>query len=151
MSEDKRLGTNPLNWVAQEPTADQDDSPLPKEQTISSTFVTRNRAEASYELQHTMISIPDTILEEELMSKGKVKIKQTMETSQAVAYLEDLAHSLSAGVLRAENGDDSVVLCTADTLKFEMKLSRNKNKAKCSIEMEWIDDGTSAEGFKISG
>ncbi len=151
MSKDKRLGANPLDWVAQEPPTDQNDASFPKKQTTAGTLVDLDRTKSPYQSQGAIFSIPDTILKEDMMSKGKVKTKQTMETSQAVAHLEDLANSLSAGVIQAENGDDSVVLCVADTIKFEMKISRKKNKAKCSIEMEWFDDGSKAEGFKISG
>ena len=75
---------------------------------------------------------------------------QHPQFAQVVAHLEDLASSLSAGVIRAESGDDSVVLFASDSIKFEMKLSRKKGKAKCEIEMEWEDDGSKAEEFKIS-
>lgn len=151
MSEDKRLGTNPLDWVAPKKNNEHGDVPFPKEQAATIAPVTANRTETPYVMQGTVFSNPDTLSEEDLMSKGKIKIKQTMETAQAVAHLEDLANSLSSGVIRAENGEESIVIAAADTVKFEMKLGRKKDKAKCSIELEWIDDGTMAEGFKISG
>jgi amphi-Trp domain-containing protein len=140
MSDEKRLGANPLDWVAPERPADAADSPF-----------TRAERPAPRAPQGTLFSAPDTIQEEDLMGKDKIKIKQTLDTAQVVAHLEDLAQSLSAGVVRAENGGDSVVLVAAETMKFEMKLSRKKDKAKCAIEMEWEDDGSGAADFKISG
>lgn len=150
MSDEKRLGANPLDWVSQAPPADMDDSPFTKAPATAASLAAE-RAAASREPQETVFSTPDTLSEEDLMSKGKIKIKKTMDTVQAVAYLEDLANSLSAGMIRVEDGEETLVLNTAETLKFEMKLSRKKDKAKCSIEMEWVDDGSGAEGFRISG
>ncbi|MDD3312140.1 amphi-Trp domain-containing protein [Pseudodesulfovibrio sp.] len=168
MSDDKRLGANPLEWVARDPAEPgpdgvpaeipfpaapaapeaarpaQDDNPAPGDAESAP-------AVGEAECPAFAITIPDTISEEDRMSNGKVKIKQTMDTEQAAAYLEDLAKSLTSGVVRVQSGDDNVVLFAADTMKFEMKLSRKKDKAKCSIEMEWEDDGSNAAGFSISG
>ncbi|XXJ18606.1 amphi-Trp domain-containing protein [Desulfovibrio caledoniensis] len=85
------------------------------------------------------------------MGKGKIKIEQTMDTAQVVAYLKDLADSLESGVIRAENENDSLVLGVPDTMQVELKLARKKDKAKCAIELEWHDDGTQADSLKISG
>lgn len=148
---DKRLGANPLDWVATGTPDDQGSSPLSKGQDAATAQVVLAETETPEKMQGDFISIPESINEEDLMSRGKVKIKQTMDTAQAVAHLEDLAKSLSAGAIKAEDGDNSVVLHAADTVKFEMKLSRKKDKAKCSIEMEWHDDGDRMEGFRISG
>jgi len=156
MSEDKRLGANPLAWVAQTPPADMEGSPFTKEQAAPDPPETPERAEtperenASREPQGAGITAPHTIHQEELMGKGKVKIKQTMDTAQVAAHLEDLASSLVAGVIRIESGEDAVILCSGDIVKFEMKVSRKKDKAKCSIEMEWTDDGSKAEALKIT-
>ncbi|QGY38647.1 amphi-Trp domain-containing protein [Pseudodesulfovibrio cashew] len=143
MSEDKRLGTNPLAWVDQAaakpavlpgagPTAQA--APLPVPPAPGGCFITP----------------ADTITKEDIMSKGKVKIKQTLETAMVIAHLNDLAQSLDSGVVRAEDGDNSVVLSVPETVHFEMKLSRKKDKAKCAIELEWKDDGSQAEGFRIT-
>ena len=142
MSDEKRLGANPLDWVATESSAEAVDSPFSR---------AKGPAAAPPAPQETLFSAPETIREEDLMGKDKIKIKQTLDTAQVVAHLEDLAQSLTSGVIRAENGGDAVVLVAAETMKFEMKLSRKKDKAKCSIEMEWEDDGSGAAGFKISG
>ena len=150
MSDEKRLGANPLDWVSQALPADMDDSPFTKAPAAAAPLADERTA-ASREPQETVFSTPDTLSEEDLMSKGKIKIKKTMDTVQAVAYLEDLANSLSAGMIRVEDGEETLVLNTAETLKFEMKLSRKKDKAKCSIELEWVDDGSGAKGFRISG
>lgn len=83
------------------------------------------------------------------MSKGKVKIEQTLETKQVVKHLSDLARSLDAGVIRAEGTEDSVVLHVPEVVEFEMKVSRKKEKAKCTLELSWKDDGTRDEVFKI--
>lgn len=150
MSDEKRLGVNPLSWV--DPTTETN-TPI-RTGSVAATEETTTPEETETPPQACKTRLfhsPTTIHEEELMGKAKVKIKQTMETAQAVSHLEDLADSLSSGVIRAENGEDSVVLCTGESLKFEMKLSRKKGKAKCSIEMEWEDDGSAAPEFKISG
>ncbi len=147
MSEDKRLGANPLAWVAQTPPAEMEGSPFTKDQAPPVS----EAEETSHEQRETIFSTSVTMSKEDLMSKGKIKIKKTLDTAQAAAYLEDLAQSLSAGVVRVEDGEETLVLSTAETLKFEMKLSHKKDKAKCSIEMEWVDDGSGAERFKISG
>lgn len=84
------------------------------------------------------------------MSKDKFKIKQTLDTAQVAAHLEDLADSIKAGIVRVEDGTDSVVLRTGDTMHFEMKIGRKKDKAKCSIELEWNDDKSGLDSFSIS-
>lgn len=150
MSDEKRLGVNPLSWV---------DANAPAENSITGGNGAATEAEPepmgadkdSETRADSPISAPATVNQEELMGKGKVKIKQTMDTAQAASILEDLAESLSKGVIRAENGEDSVTLCAGETVYFEMKVSRKKDKAKCSIELEWEDDGSNAAGFKISG
>lgn len=185
MSDDRRLGANPLSWVSQEPP---DGSRLPgksappadstasePEERSSSVGSARPEAEMAAAGEGPaadmgraemtppeealrgadrpgifLCAVPETISREELMRKGKIKIKETLDTAQAAAHLEDLAESLVSGVVRAENGEDSVVLCAPESLKFEMKLSRKKGRAKCSIEMEWDDDGSGLDGFRIS-
>lgn len=186
MSEDKRLGANPLSWVSQEPAASShlpgkearpvhepvrqptpptriNDSVVPDVEAAASPKP-NSEADVTFDQEYSddvtgqssdrtcppLFTIPESILQEELMSKGKVKIKETMDTAQAAAHLEDLANSLLSGVIRAENGEESVVLCTGESMRFEMKLSKKKGRAKCSIEMEWEEDDSKAEGFRIS-
>jgi len=152
MSEDKRLGANPLEWVARDQADGQVEAAFPAEPAPQPAPAdTRPAAAGSAgEPNDIAITFPETISEEDRMSNGKVKIKQTLDTAHAAAYLEDLAKSLVSGVVRVQSGDDNVVLFAAETVKFEMKLSRKKDKAKCSIEMEWADDGSNADGFRIS-
>ncbi|WP_419787152.1 amphi-Trp domain-containing protein [Pseudodesulfovibrio sp.] len=150
MSADKRLGANPLEWVVRDPADGAGNAPLPDQQAAEAATPPISR-ESPAPTAESAIFLSDTVSEEDLMSNGKVKIKQNLETTQAAAHLEDLAKSLASGVIRAQNGEESIVLFAADTVKFEMKLSRKKDKAKCSIELEWTDDGSKAEGFSISG
>lgn len=142
MSNDKRMGVNPLSWV------DPNATSKPQEPVVATAA---NAPTAPNAFMGNIFKPADTLTEEDLMAKGKIKIKKTMETAEAVTHLEDLAKSLASGVIRAESNGETIVLSAAETVKFEMKLSRKKDKAKCSIEMEWDDDGNKAEGFKISG
>lgn len=85
------------------------------------------------------------------MGKQKVKIKQTLETAEVVKHLKDLAQSLESGVIRAEGDENTVILRVPGTMDFELKATRKDEKAKCSLELAWEDDGTLPGGFKISG
>lgn len=145
MSNDTRLGVDPLNWMA--PGG-------PSAQHVSAT---RNHTLPA-DITPPPLAAPrggvflsvETPLKENPMSKDKVKIKALLDTAQVVAHLEDLADSLKSGVVRVDDGTNSVVLCAGDTMNFEMKIGRKKDKAKCSIELEWTDDGSRLESFRIS-
>jgi amphi-Trp domain-containing protein len=151
---DERLGTNPLDWVTPDAapaqarrtpeaqSADEAAQPAPPACAIKSAETTTPRAPLFRAAGSN---------EEMTMGKGKIKIEQTMDTSQVVAYLKDLADSLESGVIRAENENDSLVLGVPDTMQVELKLARKKDKAKCEIELAWHDDGSQAESLKISG
>jgi amphi-Trp domain-containing protein len=151
MSNDKRLGANPLDWVSSGAADKAGKSPFPKESLVVLTTNEEDGNDSSHDVKGILFSIPHSIQKEDLMGKGKIKIKKTLDTSEAIAHLEDFANSLSKGVVKVESGDESILLTTAESMKFEMKLSRKKNKAKCSIEMEWEDDGSKTEDFSISG
>jgi len=141
MSDDKRLGTNPLEWV----DPNNGNAPQPGHTAPAAA----PGATAQTALLSGFFRPAGTITKEEQMGKGKIKIKQTMETAQVVAYLKDLTQSLESGVIRAENEDDSLVLSVPDSMEVELKLARKKDKAKCAIELEWYDDGSKAEGLVI--
>ncbi|MCJ2164393.1 MULTISPECIES: amphi-Trp domain-containing protein [unclassified Pseudodesulfovibrio] len=143
MSDDKRLGTNPLNWVAPNTALPRD------ERTPDTASDNRPTAGAFNGMSSGFFQPAGTITKEDQMGKGKIKIKQTMDTAQVVAYLKDLTRSLESGVIRAENEEGTLVLGVADTMEVELKLARKKDKAKCAIEMEWTDDGSKAEGLII--
>jgi amphi-Trp domain-containing protein len=151
---DERLGTNPLDWVtpdAAPAAARRTTEPRPSDQTTQPA--------PACAAKDTETTAPRTPLfkaagsnEEMTMGKGKIKIEQTMGTSHVAAYLKDLADSLESGVIRAENENDTLVLRVPDTMQVELKLARKKDKAKCEIELQWHDDGsTPAESLKISG
>ncbi|MGE4193617.1 MAG: amphi-Trp domain-containing protein [Pseudodesulfovibrio sp.] len=145
---DVRLGTNPLEWVTPDaaPGAAPAQAPAPVQPPPAC-------AAEGGDHTRTMTSGLFRSAEnatEEPMGKGKIKIKQTMDTPQVVAYLKDLADSLESGVIRAENEDGTLVLGVADSMQVELKLARKKDKAKCEIELEWTDDGTQAGTLKIS-
>ena len=151
MSNDKRLGVNPLSWVDPKGGAERQKAPISAGgQSAGKPLVILDRDKAPYAQPSGILTPSSMITKEDFMGKDKIKIKQTMDAAQVIALLEDLATSLGAGVIRAENGKDSVVLCTGEIIQFEMKLSRKKDKAKCSIEMEWEDDGSRVDAFRIS-
>jgi amphi-Trp domain-containing protein len=146
---DERLGTNPLDWV-------NPDTARPAASGASGQ--TTQPAPPACAAKAAETAAPRTDLfkaagsnEEMTMGKSKIKIEQTMDTVQVVAYLKDLADSLESGVIRAENEDETLVLGVPDSMQVELKLARKKDKAKCEIELEWHDDGSQADSLKISG
>ncbi|EGB16124.1 hypothetical protein DND132_2921 [Pseudodesulfovibrio mercurii] len=140
---DERLGTNPLEWVTPAATPEAS-GPAPE--------TTQPAPRADTAGPRTGLFRPAaTDNEETTMGKGKIKIEQTMDTAQVVAYLKDLADSIESGVIRAENEGGTLVLGVPETMQVELKLARKKDKAKCEIELEWLDDGSQAESLKISG
>jgi amphi-Trp domain-containing protein len=147
---DERLGTNPLDWVT------PDAAPAPAATRPSGETTQPAPADAAKDAgkaapRSPLFQAAGSDIEENTMGKGKIKIKQTMDTIQVVAYLKDLADSLESGVIRAENEEGTLVLGVPDTMQVELKLARKKDKAKCEIELEWLDDGSQAESLKISG
>lgn len=133
---DERLGTNPLDWVA---TPSAAASPTPP--ACAAQAATRR----------PLFQPAGIGNEEKTMDKGKLKIKQTLDIPQVVAYLKDLADSIESGVIRAEGEDGTLVLGVPETMQVEVKLARKKDKAKCEIELEWLDDGSRPAPLKISG
>jgi len=147
---DERLGTNPLDWVA--PDAAREAIPAPGSPSGKTPQPAPPACAAKTRpAQDKLFRPAGSGMEENTMGKGKIKIKQTMETPQVIAYLKDLADSLESGIIRAENEDDTLVLGVPDSMQVELKLARKKDKAKCEIELEWLDDGSQAESLKISG
>jgi len=142
MSKDTRLGVDPLNWMAP-------DSP-PAQHVAAARNATPPASAPSGTGGGGLFLPADTPYKENPVSKDKVKIKETLDTAQVAAHLEDLADSLKAGIVRVNDGTDSVVLRAGEVMHFEMKVSRKKDKAKCSIELEWTDDGSRLELFTIA-
>ncbi|MGE4424364.1 MAG: amphi-Trp domain-containing protein [Pseudodesulfovibrio sp.] len=148
---DERLGANPLDWVTPDAApAPAMTAPRPSGETTQPAPADAAKDAGTTAPRTTLFAAAGSN-EEMTMGKGKIKIEQTMDTSQVVAYLKDLADSLESGVIRAENENDSLVLGVPDTMQVELKLARKKDKAKCAIELEWHDDGSQAESLKISG
>jgi amphi-Trp domain-containing protein len=148
---DERLGTNPLDWVTPEAAPATAASRPSGETTQPAPPTDAGQAAPRKNGRSGLFKAAGSGIEEDTMGKGKIKIKQTMETPQVVAYLRDLADSLESGVIRAENEDGTLVLGVPDAMQAELKLARKKDKAKCEIELEWLDDGSQAESLKISG
>ncbi|WP_207264617.1 amphi-Trp domain-containing protein [Desulfovibrio sp. Huiquan2017] len=146
---DERLGSNPLNWVT--PDAAPAATAMPDRASAATTQPAPPACAAKAATRRTLFQPAGTGNEEKTMSKDKLKIKQTMDTSQVIAYLKDLADSLESGVIRAEGEDGALVLRVSDTMQVELKLARKKDKTKCEIELEWLDDGSRPEALKISG
>jgi amphi-Trp domain-containing protein len=74
------------------------------------------------------------------MSKKKVKIESVMELSQVSQYLEDVLQSIRDGSINVEKGTDSITLVPQNIVRFEMCLSRKKDKEKVSLEISWKCD-----------
>jgi len=144
MSSDKRLGANPLSWVDPNAVAKPVEIPITDTTGLTPIPVVANGG---------FFLPPDSgpANKEKIMEKAKVKIKETMGIEQVVTHLKDLTHSLESGLIRARDGEQTVSLGVAEEVFFEMKLSRKKDKAKCSIEIFWDDDGQKTKGsFTIS-
>ena len=149
---DERLGTNPLDWVTPDAAATRPvTAARPSDETTQPAPPACAVKAAEAAAPRTPLFRPAGSNEEMTMGKGKIKIEQTMDTVQVVAYLKDLADSLESGVIRAENENETLVLGVPDSMQVELKLARKKDKAKCAIELEWHDDGSKAESLKISG
>jgi amphi-Trp domain-containing protein len=147
---DERLGTNPLDWVT--PDAAPDAARPSGETTRTTPPSDKGKTDGPADAPRKGLFSPvGTENEEDTMGKGKIKIKQTMDTPQLAAYLKDLADSLESGVIRAENEEGTLVLSVPDSMQVELKLARKKDKAKCEIELEWLDDGSRIDPIKISG
>lgn len=147
MTNDSRLGVNPLSWVDSKMSSDDPSAPKPKAEPESTGVVSANN-----EIDLVRIFEPvNAATKEELMGEDKIKIKQSMETAQVVQHLKDMADSLEAGTLRAAGAEKAIVLSIPDTMDIEMKVRRKKGKASLSLELEWEDDGKKAESLKISG
>ncbi len=138
------MGVNPLAWVNPEKQPQQENMTA-----VGSPTVMGKTPSNEQDMCEAIFKTAGVENQEESMSNGKVKIRQTMNTTEAVSHLKDLAQSLESGIIRAEHAEKTVVMGVADSMEFELKLSRKKGKAKCSIEMEWLDDGSHAEGLKI--
>ncbi|MBU1247357.1 MAG: amphi-Trp domain-containing protein [Proteobacteria bacterium] len=136
MSRDSRLGANPLSWVDPTPNPEADDV----QEGMTSIDTTESR----------IFSPASQITEEDMMGDSKIKIKEQMETALVIKHLRNLAGSLESGTLRVEGMEKTVILGVPDTIAFEMKVSRKKTTGKCSLELEWEDNGSPAAAFKIS-
>lgn len=142
MSKDTRLGIDPLNWMAP--------GTPPAQHVCVAKVCTPPAAAPPRTGGRGLFQPADTPHKENPMSKDKFKIKQTLDTAQVAAHLEDLADSIKAGIVRVDDGNDNMVLHVGEAMHFEMKVSRKKDKAKCSIELEWTDDGSRLDSFTIS-
>ena len=154
MSKDSRLGADPLSWVDPQATTEVRKDPASEGAKSGSAKpeaapMPAPENPAQTETHADRLFSPARSNEEISMDKQKVKIKQILETPAVVKHLQDLAQSLESGVIRAEGGTDSLVLSVPASMEFEMKASRKKDKAKCSLEISWEDDGSVPGGFKV--
>lgn len=83
------------------------------------------------------------------MGKDKLKMDSMMPLEQAAATLEELACSLKNGTISVQLGQETMQLCPAGVVQFEMKVSRKKEKQKISLEVSW-DAEESPEAVQIS-
>jgi amphi-Trp domain-containing protein len=71
------------------------------------------------------------------MGKNKVTIEGRIERTRLVEQLESLVASLKAGTVCVRQGDESVRLCPAPIVEFEMEASQKKDKEKLSLKISW--------------
>lgn len=135
MSQDKRLGVDPLAWIGN--GKDEAGS-----RTASSGEATTQATQVGPGVVYERIIFPGARPESEgEMGKGsKVKLEQDMETAEAIAHLEDFVESMKTRHISVESGEQTVAIPVAGSVHFEMKLSRKKDSAKCSFELEWDID-----------
>jgi amphi-Trp domain-containing protein len=95
----------------------------------------------------------DQSASEDSMGKSKkIKLEETLPTSQALAHLQDVVDSMKTGLLLVESGEDSLGMPVPEAVEFEMKVGRKKDKAKCSFSLEWrIDPEAEKPGVSIGG
>jgi len=146
MSDDKRLGADPLGWIGKTASMTEDTAATPEAAAAMA-------APGASDLVYERIIFPGTRpeSEDEMGKSGKLKLEQDMEAAAAVAHLEDFVESMKSGHISAESGEESLSIPVAGTVTFEMKLSRKKDRAKCSFELEWSIDPETEQVVKISG
>lgn len=143
MSQDTRLGVNPLSWV--EPGAANGIVPIPTPAVDAARPEDDIPAEEAVKAKtpdaKSLLFSPVRPGGEEERAKGKVKFKQDLPPSRLIAMLRELADSLESGAVRLADGTDveagSIVLPAPQTAHFEMKAGRKKNKARFSLEISW--------------
>ena len=149
MTKDTRLGADPLSWIGADqagavapPTA-----PAPGDATQDATAPETPATDR----QRIIFSGPARGQEADMSKSSKVKLEQTMDTAQAVIHLEDLLNSLKSGLVQAETPKERLSIPVPATVDLELKISRKKDKAKCSFELSWPIDPEADAAVTISG
>lgn len=148
MTKDTRLGTDPLAWM--------DDAAGAGRPAFGAADAPGEGREAGRQssADHGRIFFPGLAPdgEDHMGKSGKIKLEQVMDTETVLAHLQDVVESMRSGVLRVESGDEELAVPVGKRVEFEMKISRKKDKAKCSFELEWeIDPEAEAPGVVIGG
>ena len=76
-------------------------------------------------------------VEEDSLSKGKVKFESAMQREEAIAYFEAILSGLKQGTVHFRQGDRTVVLKPAAHMEVEVKASRKAKEEKISFEISW--------------
>ncbi len=71
------------------------------------------------------------------MSKKEVSLKRTMETKQAISYLEDIVSSMKAGTVCVQRGDEFVTLKPSAPIDMDIEAEQKKDKESLVIELSW--------------
>ncbi len=85
------------------------------------------------------------------MSKNKIEVKQIMETTEVIAYLEELLSCFKAGKIVVERGPDMISMDLPGTVKVEIGAKQKEDKGGFSLELEWKSETPETlEPMKIS-
>lgn len=159
MSDDKRLGADPLGWIGNaagagrpEVAATEVDGPVDSGNAApAETESCAPVANPGLVYERILFPGPGPDSEVDMGKSRKVKLEQDMEAAEAVAHLEDFVESMKSGQISAESAGETLSIPVPGSVSFEMKLSRKKDKAKCSFELEWHIDPEEEKAVKITG
>jgi amphi-Trp domain-containing protein len=83
------------------------------------------------------------------MEKTKLTVTQSLEFTEATAYLEALLQSFKTGTILVSQGEDSLELTPAPIVDVEVEAKVKKGRQKFSLELEWEE--TAEQPLVISG
>jgi amphi-Trp domain-containing protein len=85
------------------------------------------------------------------MSKHKIQVKQTMETTEVIAYLEELLKCFKEGKIVVEKGEETISMDLPETVKVEIGAKQKEDKGGFSLEMSWKSEAPEVmEPIRIS-
>ncbi len=144
MSRDTRLGSDPLSWIGTDKATQEDTATAAHQPDVEP-----EPAVAGH--QQIIFAGPAQGQEADMSKSSKVKLEQTMEAAQAVAHLENLLASIKSGHIQAETPKERLSIPVPAMVDMELKISRKKDKAKCSFSMSWPIDPEADKAVTITG